>query len=263
MGGIRCVASSPLGASPENHLQLAPADLLGQPLHQLGDVPVTGSRQPDVPVIALVSIESEVPEEEVGLEVANPPTRVPRDQIEVRVVHGSIAHAALPGGGIGHVDFRAVGGLVVRAAEADVENLGVGPNDVTGAVSVVRVRVHDRETREAEFLPEVHDAEGHVVEAAEAAEFVPARVMPACADESEGIGDLAGRHFSPAATTPPAECQAVEQSGSLSRAPEDQKSGPSTATAGEPVPVRTRGVGALEDFVQRPWKSASRVPIVR
>ena len=60
---------SPARASAENHLQLAPADLLGQTLHQVGDVPVAGPREADVTVVTLVSVEAEVPEEEVRLEV--------------------------------------------------------------------------------------------------------------------------------------------------------------------------------------------------
>ena len=39
-------------------------------------------------------------------------------------------------------------------------------------------------------------------------------MVPARADEGEGVADLPPAIFSPAITTPPAECQAVEQSGS-------------------------------------------------
>ena len=193
----------PVGASPENHLQLPAADLVRQPRHEIGEAKVAGRRQADIPVVALMSVEAEVPEEEVGPEIADPVRGVLLDQIDVDVVCGSSVPPALPRAGAGHVHFRPVRGLVIRSAETDMEDVGIPAKEFPRAVTVVGVRVHDREPPEAALLPQVDDAEGDVVEAAEASEVVPPRMMPAGADEDEGVGDfpagdpLAGVHDAP------------------------------------------------------------------
>ena len=196
---------------------------------------------------------------------ADPVGDVPRDQVEVRVVHGSFALAVLPRARTGHIDFRAVGGLVIRSAEADVEDIGIGPEDVAGAVRVVCVRVHDRETLEAEFLPQVDDAESHVVEAAEAAEKFSPRMMPARADEGEGVGDLAASQSSRRRSRRlPPSARRWSKAVPLPRPPEGRECEPSAATA------RNTGSGSynrtlslLRISSRAPGKSASRVPTVR
>ena len=76
-----------------------------------------------------------------------------------------------------------------------MKDIGIALEDLAGAVGVVGVRVHDRETPEAEFLPQVDDAESHIVEAAEAPEFVAPRMVPARPDEREGVRDLPVRNL--------------------------------------------------------------------
>ena len=73
---------------------------------------------------------------------------------------------------------------------ADVEDVAVVEEELPGAVAVVGVGVEDREPPVAVLLPQVDDAERDVVEAAVSTEEVPPGVVPAGADEREGVADL-------------------------------------------------------------------------
>ena len=95
-----------------------------------------------------------------------------------------------------------------------MEDVGVVEEDLPRAVAVVGVGVEDREPPEAVLLPQVDDAERDVVEAAISPEEIPAGVVPPAPMKAKALPISPPAIFSPAITTPPAECQAVEQSGS-------------------------------------------------
>src|SRR4030066_831562 len=71
-----------MGAASQDHRKFPPADLLRQFPHQGRDLPVAGTGEADVAVVALVRVEAEIPEQQIGPESANPGGDVLRPQVE-------------------------------------------------------------------------------------------------------------------------------------------------------------------------------------
>ena len=213
IGGIRYVASFVWDPPPSTTASFPPQTSPARSRIRQGDVPVARPGEADVAVVALVGVEAEIPEEEVGTEPADPVGELVRHPVEVDVVDRS-ARARPAGVGIPHVHLRPVGGFVIRAAETDVENVGVVEEDLRVPspwwASVSRIANRRRPylsrrltTQSATSLKQQYPAEG-----------VPAEWCPPAPMKAKALPISPPAIFSPAITTPPAECQAVEQSGS-------------------------------------------------
>ncbi len=130
-------------------------------------------------------VKAEVPDGEIGAKGSGPAGKGGSREFQVRLV-------CVPTGPRGgHVHLGPVRGDVVRPADADVKDVGIVLKNIPCPVGVVGIGVQDGEATDAGGVPETGDGDGHVVEAAVAAEKAPAGVMSTGADEGEGPFDLA------------------------------------------------------------------------
>ena len=173
------------GTPSQNNEQFSVTDLSCSVEHEIRQTQECLQREPEIPVVSLVGIETEVPHHHVGAEPSRPLQESVTHQGEIGT--GDFARRQ---NRYSNVHFCPVHRRVVSPADTHVQHLGIVRHEIPCPIRVMGIRVQDGNPTEPPLSPRLADGDDHIVEAAIPSEIVSPCMVAPRPDEAEGIAKL-------------------------------------------------------------------------